>query len=198
MASGLKMVKEDLGPDALILSTRTLRGGKLGMLGKPVLEITAAIDSTWPEQNNEPSFPQDNSSSFSPVQAQNHEPLTYQNLGMNEPLHRKNKYSETAETKRTETGADPTALSREISELRSIIDSLSHRIGGLDSSPIAPAYVEPEYSARTTNESEDPVIRLLLSRGLNHQVAGLVARFTGDVIGPQNGSGQQTLSANLT
>ncbi len=49
MASGLKLVKETLGPDALILSTRTIRSGKLGIIGKPVLEITAAIDTPWPE-----------------------------------------------------------------------------------------------------------------------------------------------------
>jgi len=45
MASALKKVKETLGPDALILSTRTVRKGPLGMLGKPMLEVTAAIES---------------------------------------------------------------------------------------------------------------------------------------------------------
>ena len=49
MASGLKLVKEALGPDALILSTRTIRGGTFGVIGKPVLEITAAIDDQWPD-----------------------------------------------------------------------------------------------------------------------------------------------------
>ncbi|MBU4236335.1 MAG: flagellar biosynthesis protein FlhF [Proteobacteria bacterium] len=49
MASGLKLVKETLGPDALILSTRTIRSGKMGILGKPILEITAAVDTPWPE-----------------------------------------------------------------------------------------------------------------------------------------------------
>lgn len=48
MASGLKLVKKELGPDALILSTRTVRSGKLGILGKHVLEITAAVDTPWP------------------------------------------------------------------------------------------------------------------------------------------------------
>ena len=47
MTSGLKMVKKELGPDALILSTRTIRNGKLGLIGKSVLEITAAIDSDY-------------------------------------------------------------------------------------------------------------------------------------------------------
>ena len=49
MTTGLKMVKEALGPEALILSTRTVRTGRLGVLGKPMLEITAAIDTRWPE-----------------------------------------------------------------------------------------------------------------------------------------------------
>ncbi len=45
MASGLKQIRQEMGPDALILSTRSVRDGKLGLLGKPTLEITAAIDS---------------------------------------------------------------------------------------------------------------------------------------------------------
>jgi flagellar biosynthesis protein FlhF len=49
MASGLKLVKETLGADALILSTRTIRSGKLGLIGKPVFEITAAVDTPWPD-----------------------------------------------------------------------------------------------------------------------------------------------------
>ena len=42
------MVKKELGPDALIISTKTVRNGKLGLLGKPTLEITAAIDTAMP------------------------------------------------------------------------------------------------------------------------------------------------------
>ncbi|SHO50742.1 flagellar biosynthesis protein FlhF [Desulfopila aestuarii DSM 18488] len=52
MASGLKLVRKELGPDALILSTRTVRNGKLGLLGKPTIEITAAIDTNWPREEN--------------------------------------------------------------------------------------------------------------------------------------------------
>lgn len=44
MASGLKEIKRELGPDALILSTRTIGGGPLRKNGKSRLEITAAID----------------------------------------------------------------------------------------------------------------------------------------------------------
>jgi flagellar biosynthesis protein FlhF len=49
MASGLKMIKQELGPNALILSTRTVRNGRLGILGKPMLEITAAVDTDFPQ-----------------------------------------------------------------------------------------------------------------------------------------------------
>ncbi len=44
MATALKVVKEKLGPDALILSTRTLRKGGMGVFGKPMLEVTAAVE----------------------------------------------------------------------------------------------------------------------------------------------------------
>ena len=46
------MIKQELGPDALILSTKTVRNGKLGLLGKPLLEITAAIDTNFPQGKN--------------------------------------------------------------------------------------------------------------------------------------------------
>lgn len=56
MTSGLKMVKESLGPDALIISTKTIDNGKLGAMGKATLEITAAIDLEWQEKVVHPSL----------------------------------------------------------------------------------------------------------------------------------------------
>ncbi len=46
MPEALKMIKEDLGPLAIIISTRKVKkgGGAFGMFGKPMLEITAARD----------------------------------------------------------------------------------------------------------------------------------------------------------
>ncbi|WP_304511310.1 hypothetical protein [Desulfopila sp. IMCC35008] len=52
MTSGLRLVRKELGPDALILSTKTVKNGKLGLLGKATIEITAAIDRSWPDENN--------------------------------------------------------------------------------------------------------------------------------------------------
>jgi flagellar biosynthesis protein FlhF len=46
MQEALRVIKNDLGPDALILSTRKVRkGSALGLFSKLVLEVTAAIDT---------------------------------------------------------------------------------------------------------------------------------------------------------
>ena len=46
MQEALQKVKQELGTDAIILSTRQVRGGggKFGLFGKPILEVTAARD----------------------------------------------------------------------------------------------------------------------------------------------------------
>jgi flagellar biosynthesis protein FlhF len=45
MAAALQQVKQTLGSEALILSTRTLGRKGLGVLGKQIIEVTAAIES---------------------------------------------------------------------------------------------------------------------------------------------------------
>lgn len=202
MTSGLKMVKKDLGPDALILSTRTLRGGKLGMLGKPVLEITAAIDSTWPDKEKSierTGYPASLSQSDT---RQSKDTLTYDNLWSEETDDNDAEptcLSRTCQPQaETEIGSDSTVLSNEISELRAIIDGLSRRLGSMDAPLRTKAYVEPEYSAPTAAATANPVMQLLLSRGINHQVAGLVSRFVGDTMQPEGKIPAGDLPAMLT
>lgn len=69
MASGLRMVKENLGPDALIISTRTIKSSKLGLLGKSTLEITAAIDNTPTKPPTSSFAPKRDLPSIKPVRA---------------------------------------------------------------------------------------------------------------------------------
>lgn len=45
MAAALKQVKDTLGAEALILSTRTMRKKGLGVLGRQTIEVTAAVES---------------------------------------------------------------------------------------------------------------------------------------------------------
>ncbi len=58
MSSALRMIKEELGPDALILSSRTIRKGGMGLFGKPMLEVTAAIDDDARMQSGKGSSPE--------------------------------------------------------------------------------------------------------------------------------------------
>ncbi len=51
MTAALQLVKDTLGSDALILSTRTLSRKGLGVLGKQLIEVTAAIESPAMKNN---------------------------------------------------------------------------------------------------------------------------------------------------
>ncbi|MGH3054691.1 MAG: hypothetical protein ACRDL7_06905, partial [Gaiellaceae bacterium] len=48
MHDAIRAIKEELGPDALILSTKRVRRGSLpfSLFGRPLLEVTAAIDGS--------------------------------------------------------------------------------------------------------------------------------------------------------
>ena len=50
MHEAIRDIKAELGPDAIILSTKRVRQGSLpfGLFGKPLLEVTAATDRDAP------------------------------------------------------------------------------------------------------------------------------------------------------
>ena len=50
MAEALRLVKLDLGPNAVILSTRQIKkgGGAFGIFGRSFVEVTAAVDRDDP------------------------------------------------------------------------------------------------------------------------------------------------------
>ncbi|NOQ46516.1 MAG: flagellar biosynthesis protein FlhF [Desulfobulbaceae bacterium] len=161
MASGLKKVKETLGPDALILSTKTVRNGKLGVIGKPTLEITAAIDTAWNDQTRE---------------AAKHERRLFMS-GDGQESSGKPKLSEMRNQLNTESSSNS-----EIGELRNMIQGLSRRLSGMEQPASARPYVEPEYSRHDNASTPDPVIQLLCRQGINLETARVVARFTRDTI----------------
>lgn len=61
MSEALRAVREAMGPDAVILSTREVRKrrGVFGVLSRPVIEVTAAIDPPAVESERNPDAPQD-------------------------------------------------------------------------------------------------------------------------------------------
>jgi flagellar biosynthesis protein FlhF len=176
MASGLKMVKEALGPDALILSTRTIRNGTFGVMGKPMMEITAAVDNTWQEPVERPV--NDRRRELPPSRPQRSEPqrdISYEEIwAQNKPAAPATPYQQ-----------QPTAnreIQNELAELRNMVKGLSSRISGIDSSALRKPYVEPEFAAPGNASAVDPVIGFLTAYGINPETAQVVARFTRDTI----------------
>lgn len=115
MTSALRLVKESLGPEALILSTRTVRKGGLGLLGKSTLEVTAAIESPGLEAERTPGRMEQ---ALAKVAAGPE--LTYEDLWRKrkviEPLE-----EEVQELKGQLAGLDVEALRREISGLKELM-----------------------------------------------------------------------------
>lgn len=190
MASGLKMVKEALGPDALILSSRTIRSGKFGMLGKPMMEITAAVDNTWREPTAQPDL--NARRQWQPQQSQRPEPrrdISYEEIwGQNQPPPPTAPYQQQPAADRE--------IHNELAELRSIVKGLSNRITGLDPSSLRKPYVEPEFVA-PGNNTMDPVIAYLTRYGINPETAQVVARFTRDTIDTASNLDSTDLAAIL-
>ena len=173
MATALKLVKESLGPEALILSTRSVRKGKGGLLGKPVLEVTAAIES--PEPAPRPVMP--------PSAAAN---LYGRALGAapaNEPVAAEPEVNY-ADLWRRRKVIDPLeqeldALKGQVSSLN--VDSLRSEINELKA--LVKGAVEGRVGAESAPAARRPgqpaIVRMmeaLLARGLNEAVAEVIVK----------------------
>ncbi|MGI6657747.1 MAG: flagellar biosynthesis protein FlhF [Desulfobulbus sp.] len=194
MATGLKMVKEALGPDALILSTRTIRSGGLGRIGgKPMLEITAAIDNAVADPEPVPTYPPRAESRRSwreqdceeqPFRRRSvQDELTYQAIWANND-------PRTAPASSTVPAPPPTSsvtgqdIHSELAELRAMVKGLSSRMTSLDAglAPPAPVMPAPPAAVPPGPSAADPVTHYLVGYGINQETAQVVARFTRDTI----------------
>lgn len=139
MATGLQMIKKELGPDALILSTKTIRSGKLGLLGKPRLEITAAVDSPWPakkyssrtEREQNTGGLKKNSAAITSYQKKSsQDPITY-----NSSLHiNQNPVPEAAKQPLSSpTDPEKNNLQSEVNELKGMIKTLAQEMNRMSS-----------------------------------------------------------------
>jgi flagellar biosynthesis protein FlhF len=50
IAEALQAIKKEMGPDAVIISTREIRKGGFGLFSRPMIEVTAAVDPPSPMQ----------------------------------------------------------------------------------------------------------------------------------------------------
>lgn len=122
MASGLRKVRKALGPDALILSTRTLKNSRLGILGKSMFEITAATDDRHTDHRGRfKALPED---------ATVQQPATYNRGGWPaKPIKRAVSKANNANLNQP--------LKAEIVELKSLIQSLAGEVSALKNRPVS-------------------------------------------------------------
>lgn len=196
MASGLRMIKKELGPEALILSTRTVRNGRLGLIGKPVLEITAAIDSTFPQtdsvtsgdraplQQAAPGRIKKRSSGFKHVVDDSIEESPLQ------PTALPSNYGPSGlpqERRSAAAAMEPQPdLQKEVNELKDLVKSLAGRITDIaEQKAVLPQQPRQlmvkdrdfgnRYSATTIHG--DHILSMLIDRGVNVETSRTIAGF---------------------
>ena len=216
MASGLKMVKKELGPNALILSTRTVRGGKFGLVGKPVLEITAAIDADYPKAQNGP----DQDQPAPPVAAQ--APGTRRVAGfrsvvddsVDEFLLKQAAAAPVdyrlADRNQEKGGVQATAkeqpdLQNEVNELKDLVKNLAGKIADLAEkeqspknlppiTPKTPGFADRRNSAAIHGDS---ILSLLIARGINVEASRTIAGFLRESLTDQELGDSETILAAI-
>lgn len=181
MATGLQMVKDELGPDALILSTKTIRSGKLGLLSKKYFEITAAIDTSWPHKGGT-SFNNDNKQEpeieTAATTVKDAVSLTY-----NSALQLNHTESPNTESKAPSfpTQAIPTDdhpdLQSEVNELKGMIKNLGQEMLRINSSGQAPAITTGSGAPLSDDSALRSLQQRLLDYGISQDTAQTISTF---------------------
>lgn len=203
MASGLKMIKQELGPDALILSTRTIRNGKLGLLGKPMLEITAAVDAdSPPTPGKEAGYPRSANQTADRAPAARKQKIGFRHIVDDSVEDYLTDHSAaerypyggpgSRSSARTQQEAAPLpardhGLQGEVNELKELVKNLAGQITQLaekQTTTQATGYTAlqvqgPEPSARHPGNSihGDHILAMLIDRGINVETARTIAGF---------------------
>jgi flagellar biosynthesis protein FlhF len=197
MASGLKLVKKELGPDALILSTRTVRSGKLGLLGRQVLEITAAVDTPWPRHSDQapPVQPQpplehlaytsNNGVSPSAPSDERQVPQTSNSLFK---IGARVEKPPQAFIQVSPSAAEHPHIRKEFDELKSMVRNLAGEIARIDQRPRVNTSQDRNagltgntlLNQRLQSSGHNPVLDLLLSYGINMETARTISGFAKD------------------
>jgi flagellar biosynthesis protein FlhF len=215
MASALKMVKQELGPEALILSTRTIRNGKLGLMGKPMLEITAAIDSDFPKETTgakvENSSRQRelvesqerNTGGFRHVVGDSVSDFLNQRAAAPAPFVAANRNKESTGY-RPETQQHPD-LQNEVNELKDLVKNLAGKISQItekEESVVTGRQLkvrESDFTNRfnATTVHGDHILSLLIERGINVETSRTIAGFLRESLTDQELSSPDRVQAAI-
>jgi flagellar biosynthesis protein FlhF len=181
MATGLQMVKDELGPDALILSTKTIRSGKLGLLSKKYFEITAAIDTSWPHKggtsfNND--YKKNPEIETAATTVKDAVSLTYNSalqLNRTESPDTENK-APTLPAQAIQTDDHPD-LQSEVNELKGMIKNLGQEILRINSSSQAPSITTESGAPLSDDSALRSLQQRLLDYGISQDTAQTISTF---------------------
>lgn len=184
MASGLRQIRRELGPDALILSTRTIKNGALGVMGKKTLEITAAVDNQWEEKSASPfgkgRQAQAHHTYAAAQAAENQENIKNQIINDSATSH---EAIDPQISPSIDPVGDNTAMRQEFDELRSMVKNLAGELSKLNSEkadsqpmPQANPLASLERKLHSTRKNTS-VEEILLRRGVNQETAHIIASF---------------------
>ncbi len=187
------MVKEALGPDALILSTKTVRSKKLGLLGKSHFEITAAVDDMWPHKGGTSNHSGNTSTAdlsardllLSPQNVSEPEPgITYTSAMQFSGKTKQTQSSAVrAPKENTPQTPDSSHLQEEVKELKEMVKNLGQemlRINLPSNSETVPAIPAP-----TPNSSDSrlqALQRRLLDYGISTETVHTITTFAKETL----------------
>lgn len=201
MPEALKKVKESLGSEALILSTRTVRKG-MGVFRKPIYEVTAAIDAAEPQLPPQPKRPREPKPQAR--QAASEDEITYKDLWKQrkvvDPLE-----EELRELKSRVANQDFSSVRGEIDELKALIKQLSEQPAPTAPQPPAvPSAVIREVPRRRPQAaspaaSGDDIQEMALLRknltgyGIEAEAAEAIEQYAWETLSPQQMEDQDRL-----
>ena len=176
------MVKKELGPEALIISTRTVRNGKLGLLGKPTLEITAAIDTSMVVEEN--TFQLTSTKQMTGFSHTVDQPLDH--LLQHHPVDSETFPMDFSFTPSVNTNTTDSGLADEVSELKNLVKSLSGDISRLHTNDKIFASSPPIRQTKNsafhhhpdcTNSQEQEIQSMLTDKGINDLTSRKITGF---------------------
>ena len=177
MPQALKKVKEALGPDALILSTRTVRKSGLGVFRKPICEVTAAIDSSDSEE-----FGQTSPAPTDPF-ATEQDDLNYQDLWQQPREAAVSSYNQhIQEIKQPDDSLKD--VRNEIDELKALVQQLAKPAGPQASKPIVTA--PPRKLQQGAEVQEMSLLQNELDRlGISGEAAATLEQYAWEKLSPR-------------
>ncbi len=189
MATALRKVKEQLGPDAIIMSTKTVRRGKMGIFNKPMLEITAARESDKNNSNGQKDKRHQQRlkpNTINKVYKGNQNLIDHNSLGNKTSQFSNQLIYSSSEQQKEENNYFQT-IHGEISELRQMMENFRHEFFSKK------GWAYQDQSGRSVDfEPKNPILQEAIRIGLKGEVAEYIAQKTKEIL-----SSEQELNQDL-